>query len=168
MRSFSRDYDCVCQWGAAKFDPTALGWLSCGFTSTRHKTGHFGDVSPSQSLGLVWKKLNLTQQKHAFTNQKKCSATQNKRMPWSVDRCKWRKVIKEVRWPGWVWAGERFFWYRPTRVVLDKRPLNGGCCCHTMYTCYAATEKLVWIWFRCEHQCHKANQMQDQSINHDL
>jgi len=23
---------------------------------TRHKTGHFGDVSPSQSLGLVWKK----------------------------------------------------------------------------------------------------------------
>jgi len=23
---------------------------------TQHKTGHFGDVSPSQSLGLVWKK----------------------------------------------------------------------------------------------------------------
>ena len=34
------------------------------------KTGHFGDVSPSQSLGLVWKKLKLTQQKHVFT--KKC------------------------------------------------------------------------------------------------
>ena len=28
---------------------------------TRHKISHFGDVSPSQSLGLVWKKLNLTQ-----------------------------------------------------------------------------------------------------------
>jgi len=27
---------------------------------------------------LVWKKLNLTQQKHAFTNQKKCTTTQNK------------------------------------------------------------------------------------------
>jgi len=26
---------------------------------------------------VVWKKLNLTQQKHAFTNQKKCT-TQNK------------------------------------------------------------------------------------------
>jgi len=26
----------------------------------------------------VWKKLNLTQQKHAFTNQKKCTTTQNK------------------------------------------------------------------------------------------
>ena len=21
----------------------------------------------------------------------------------AMDRCKWRKVIKEVRWPGWVW-----------------------------------------------------------------
>ena len=47
----------------------------------------------------------------------------------AMDRCKWRKVIKEVRWPGWVLAGECFFWYRPTRVVPDKRPLNGCCCC---------------------------------------
>ena len=44
-----------------------------------------------------------------------------------VDLCKWRKVIKEVRWPEWVWAGECSFWYRPTRVVPDKRPLNGCC-----------------------------------------
>jgi len=29
---------------------------------TRQKIGHFGDVSPSQSLGLVWKKLNPTPQ----------------------------------------------------------------------------------------------------------
>ena len=28
----------------------------------------------------------------------------------ALDRCKWRKVIEEVRWPGWVWAGECFFW----------------------------------------------------------
>ena len=47
----------------------------------------------------------------------------------AMDRCKWRRVIKEVRWSGWVWAGECFFWYRPTRVVPDKRPLNGCCCC---------------------------------------
>ena len=44
----------------------------------RHKIGHFRDVSPSQSPGLVWKKLNLPQQKHAFTNQKKGTTTQNK------------------------------------------------------------------------------------------
>ena len=47
----------------------------------------------------------------------------------AMDRCRWRKVIKEVRWPGWVWTGECFFWYWPTRVVPDKRPLNGCCWC---------------------------------------
>ena len=26
------------------------------------------------------------------------------------------------------WVGEYFFWYRPTRVVPDKRPLNGCVC----------------------------------------
>jgi len=38
-------------------------------------------------------------------------------------------VIKEARWSGWVWVGECFFWYWPTRVVPDQRPLNGRCCC---------------------------------------
>ena len=46
----------------------------------------------------------------------------------AMDRCKWRKMIKDVRWSGWVWVGECFFWYRPTRVVPDKRPLNGCVC----------------------------------------
>jgi len=40
--------------------------------------GHFGDVSLSQSLGLLWEKLNLKQEKHAFDSQKKCTTTQNK------------------------------------------------------------------------------------------
>ena len=43
----------------------------------------------------------------------------------AIDRCKWRKMIKNVRWSGWVWVGECFFWYRPTRVVPDQRLLNG-------------------------------------------
>ena len=43
----------------------------------------------------------------------------------AMDRCKWRKMIKDVRWSGCVWVGECFFWYRPTRIVPDKRPLNG-------------------------------------------
>jgi len=37
---------------------------------TRHNIGHFGPVPQA--------KLNLTQQKHTFTNQKKCITTQNK------------------------------------------------------------------------------------------
>jgi len=45
---------------------------------TWHKRGHFADVLPSQSLGFVWKKLNLTQQRHTFNNQKKCTTTKNK------------------------------------------------------------------------------------------
>jgi len=59
----------------------------------------------------------------------------------AVNRCKWRKVIKEVCWPGWVWAGKCFFWYRPTRVVPDKRPLN-GCCCYST-DAYASTLTLL-------------------------
>ena len=45
----------------------------------RVKLGHFGDM-PQANL-LTWygmEKLNLTQQKHAFTKQKKCTTTQNK------------------------------------------------------------------------------------------
>jgi len=44
---------------------------------TRHKTGHFRDV-PQANLLAWYGKLNLTQQKHTFTNQKKCTTTQNK------------------------------------------------------------------------------------------
>ena len=46
----------------------------------------------------------------------------------AMDHCKWRKMIKDVRWSGWVWVGECFFWYRPTRVVPEKRLLNGCVC----------------------------------------
>ena len=36
---------------------------------TRHKIGYFGDVHPSQSLGILLKKLNITQQNHTYTNK---------------------------------------------------------------------------------------------------
>ena len=42
----------------------------------------------------------------------------------AIDRSKWRKLIKDVRWSGWVCVGECFFWYHPTRVVPDRRLLN--------------------------------------------
>jgi len=63
---------------------------------TQHKTGHYVDVSPSQSLGLVWKKLNLTQQKHAFTKQQKCTTTQNKHKKTKA----WFLVAFYDIWPG--------------------------------------------------------------------
>jgi len=46
----------------------------------QHKIGHFRDVS--QANLLAWyrkaKPNSLTQQKHTFTNQKKCTATHHK------------------------------------------------------------------------------------------
>ena len=42
-----------------------------GFMSHLTQNRSFWRRSPSQSLGLVWKKQNLTQKKHTFTNQEK-------------------------------------------------------------------------------------------------
>ena len=38
---------------------------------TQHKIGHFGDVLPNQSLGVVLKKLNLTQRQKTITRTKR-------------------------------------------------------------------------------------------------
>ena len=46
----------------------------------------------------------------------------------AIDHSRWRKLIKDVRWSGWVWVGECFFWYRPTQAVPDKGPLNSCVC----------------------------------------
>jgi len=40
---------------------------------TRHKMGHFGDVLPSQSLGLALKKLKLTLEKQTTQKQNRRS-----------------------------------------------------------------------------------------------
>ena len=43
--------------------------------------------------------------------------------------------------------GESSFWYRPTRVVPDQRPLNGRCCCFVVsldVTAFSALTLLVW------------------------
>jgi len=71
------------------YDGTSIGLIemSCGFTSHSTQNRSFRRCSISQSLGSVWRKLNLTQQKHIFTSQKTCTITQNKHkklMPGSV------------------------------------------------------------------------------------
>ena len=71
----------------------------------------------------------------------------------AIGRCKWRKMIKDVRWSGWVWVGECFFWYRPTQVVPDQRPLN-GCVCVSMkfYTLLTLTMWLAVTDYLPSHQ----------------
>jgi len=39
-------------------------------------------------------------------------------------------------------VGESSFWYRPTRVVPDQRPLNGRCCC-----CCCAKYEVNFVFF---------------------
>ena len=50
-----------------------------------------------------------------------------RRMLWMVGG-RWRKLIQDVWWSGWLLVGESFFWYRSSRVVPDKRSLNGCVC----------------------------------------
>jgi len=66
-----------------------------------------------------------------------------------MDRSKWRKLINDVRWSGWVWVGECFFWYRLTWVVPDKRPLN-GCVCLCVCVClHPVALTISWYLCRC-------------------
>jgi len=51
--------------------------LSSFFSSQSTQNRYFKDF-PKRISWLGMEKLNLTQQKHAFTNQKKCTTTQNK------------------------------------------------------------------------------------------
>jgi len=51
---------------------------TCGFMSYSTQNRLFRRRLPKPISWLGMEKLNLTQQKHAFTNQNKCSATQNK------------------------------------------------------------------------------------------
>ena len=49
-------------------------------------------------------------------------------------------------WCEWV----SFFWYRPTRVVPDQRPLN-GCVCVSVSVCLRQTMRLAH-WSVCPSQ----------------
>jgi len=65
-----------------------------------------------------------------------------------MDHSRWRKLIKDVWWWGWVWVGECFFWYRPTWVVPDNththtHPFNGP---FSRTTREAGTRKVKPIW----------------------
>jgi len=44
----------------------------------------------------------------------------------AMDRSKWRKMINDVRWSGWVWVGECFFWYL---AHLDSHRQRAICVC---------------------------------------
>jgi len=47
----------------------------------------------------------------------------------AMDHSRWRNLIKDVRWLGWVWVGECFFWYQPAWVVPEQMLLTVLCVC---------------------------------------
>ena len=66
---------------------------------TRHKIGHFRDVLHSQSLGSVLKKLNLTQQKHTYTNklQHKTRMWTNAQRDGHPAEYRWRPLLNAAK-----------------------------------------------------------------------
>ena len=50
--------------------------------------------------------------------------------------------------------GECFFWYRPTRVVLDQRPLN-GCVCVCVCVQVSSVTETVRQHHDVDNQCDK-------------
>ena len=103
--------------------------MSCRFTSHSTQNMSFWGRSPSQSLGLVWKKqkLNLTQQKHTFTNQTKCTTIQNKHKKLKPGLV----AFYNIR-PG---NGEGLFWFwqfiNLSLTYLDTYPLTNSPRIHT-------------------------------------
>jgi len=85
-------------WNRWRDKTMGIDWLSCGFTSHSTQNRSFRRYS-STNLWLGMEKQNLTQQKHAFTNQKKC--TTQKLKPGLV-------ASYDIR-PG---NGEGLFWFQ--------------------------------------------------------
>ena len=85
----------------------------------------------------------------------------------AMDRCKWRKAIKDVQWSGWVWVSECFFWYWPTRVVPGKRPLN-GCVCLLRHSGMAGANERSHVFFLSNtHFIYKCSKLYLSSLHSD-
>jgi len=96
----------------------------------QHKIGHFGYVSPSQSFGLVWKKLNLTQQKHEFNNQKKYTTTQNKH---KKTKARFSLLLRHL---AWKWSGSILKRKRDKKGKSEEKRISGEAYDKNKHTIY--------------------------------
>ena len=84
--------------------------------TTRHKIGHFGNVSPSQPLGLVWKKLKTNESTHSPIKR---NVLQHKKHRHPV-RKRSRSILKGGHW---------WFNRQPCRSISDadlNEHVDGG------------------------------------------
>ena len=91
----------------------------------RHKIAHFGDASHKSISRLgTEKKLNLTQRKHAFVNQKKCTTTHKKHKKTTAG---FSRLLRHPAWkrsgsiPGLPW-GRNF--YHHTHPLPTENPVG--------------------------------------------
>jgi len=96
----------------------------------------FGSRSFSVAAPKIWNSLPLSLRTCMYDcfMWRETTLVFTIRLENATDHSSWTKLTKDVWWSGWVWVGECFFWYRPTRVVPDKQLLN-GCVCVCVYVC---------------------------------
>ena len=99
---------------------------TCMYTQTDGKPENNGS-SPIYRMGRRIK-VNTTECQHSRTSRLFKVKLLRAHKEHAIDRTRWRKLIKDVRWSEWVWVGECFFWYWPTQVVPDKGPLKKRLC----------------------------------------
>ena len=63
----------------------------------------------------------------------------------AIDVSRWRKLMKDVWWPGWVWVGECFFWYRPTQGCPGQRAVKWLCVCVCVCVCVYWLQKAALL-----------------------
>jgi len=104
-----------------------IGWptlLLINWVVVLHPTSTQNRLFRRRTFPKPMEKLKLTQLKHMFTNQKKCTTTQKKRKPGSV--------ASYDMWPG---NGEGLVWFRLfinlSLTYLDTYPLNYSPATHT-------------------------------------
>ena len=86
----------------------------CGFTSHLKQNGPFQKTFPQANLlASHEKKLNLTQEKHTFTNQKKCTTTHNKHKKTKV------RFSRLLRHPAWKRHKEKI---REAYIINSQAP----------------------------------------------
>ena len=136
-----------------------LRWYRCVTKPAGYASQHYSVPVPSQDkLGGLWQKGHLawkwrddggggTDSPDGVASRRIVGASAS-----TVFCCIIKSRIWWVWWSGLVWVGECFFWYRPTRVIPDKRPLN-GCVCRTgMFKNERQwlAEKMHEVWTECK------------------
>jgi len=103
--------------GKSIISPQYVHYTECWFKML-HSTSHIQHAMYGVKYRVPDQEADKREREHRFWKRTVKHVNWTRRMLWII----WKKLIKDVWWPGRVWVGECFFWYRPTRMVPDKGP----------------------------------------------